>query len=110
MATKKNATTAEAAGKIAKKTPTKKAKPKADGVKKTKKKGDKDEKEDPMAGRWKLTMEDLAAAEQGVALVRCGSRIVLLGKLFLFSIFFFYYLKLHLVFKSASPTRSSLNV
>lgn len=75
MATKANATTTEATGKIAKKTPTKQAKPKADGVKKTKKKGEGDEKEDPMAGRRKLTMEDLAAAEQGVALVRCGSRI-----------------------------------
>ena len=45
----------------------------ATGVKKTKKKGEEDEKEDPMSGRRKLTMDDLAAAEKGVALVRCGN-------------------------------------
>ena len=72
--TKAKTSTLEATGKKAKKTPAKKAKPKADGAKKkTKKKGEEDEKEDPMSGRRKLTMDDLAAAEKGVALVRCGN-------------------------------------
>lgn len=69
--TKENATTAEAEGEITKKTPTKKAKLKADRIKKkTKKTGERDEKEDLMAGRRKLTMGDLAAAGQGGVLVR----------------------------------------
>lgn len=72
-ATKANPTTAEAAGKKAMKTFAKYGEPKADDVeKRTKKKGQGDEKEDLMARRRKLTMEDLAAAEQGLALVRCG--------------------------------------
>ena len=85
MATKANATTAEAAGKKAENTLAKYGKPKVDGVEKnTKKKGQGDEKDDLLAGRRKLTMADLAAAEQGVALVRRSKFLEFCSVSFLF--------------------------